>query len=475
MPERDGWSRGSTAQSTAISRCRWRWVAVRGDPTSARPKFAFALETGERFDDNDLRTLARLGLGRSSILLGDDAVGLALLDDAMVAVTAGEASPAVVGIVYCAVIEACQLIFDLRRAREWTAALSRWCDAQPELVPFRGACLIHRAEIMTFNGAWANAMDEVVRACVYLAETHNIAVGDALYRAAELCRLRGQFEEAEAFYMEASDGGREPQPGLALLRLAQGQTPTAAAALRRALAEDHPPLERARLLAPYIEVLLATDDVTEAGAASEELTALAGASVPVPRRLAARSSGAVALADGAAAQALNLLRSAWSTWCDLEVPYEAARARVLIGLACRELGDEESAEMDLHAARHTFADLGAARTSPASTSCSRPRHRPRPKEQPAHRPRGRGVAARRRRQDKPSDRRDPRDQREDSRPPHQQHLREDQRLVPFGGDGLRLPARPHMTACAEIPTPRSVGFAHFARCATRGTFRTVDA
>jgi len=332
-----------------------------GDATSARPKFAFALETGERFDDNDLRTLARLGLGRSSILLGDDAAGLALLDDAMVTVVAGEASPVVVGIVYCAVIEACQLIFDLRRAREWTAALSRWCDAQPELVPFRGACLIHRSEIMTFNGAWAKAMDEVVRACVYLAETHNLAVADALYQRAELCRLRGQFEEAEAFYVEASDGGREPQPGLALLRLAQGQTATAGAALRRALAEDHPPLERARLLAPYIEVLLATDDVTEAGAASEELTALAGhIACPYLDALAARASGAVALADGAAAQALNLLRSAWSTWCDLEVPYEAGRARVLIGLACRELGDEETAEMDLRAARHTFADLGAA-------------------------------------------------------------------------------------------------------------------
>ncbi|RPI08958.1 MAG: hypothetical protein EHM63_05470, partial [Actinobacteria bacterium] len=247
-----------------------------GDPASARPKFEFALAMGERFGDNDLRTMARLGLGRSAIVLGDDTAGLALLDDAMVTVTAGEASPVVVGIVYCAVIEACHLIFDLRRAREWTAALSRWCDTQPELVPFRGACLIHRAQIMTFNGAWANAMEEVLRACAYLAETHNVAVADALYERAELCRLRGELAEAEAFYTEASDRGREPQPGLALLRLAQGQTTTAGAALRRSLAEDHAPLERARLLAPYIEVLLATDDVTEAGAASDELTAIAG-------------------------------------------------------------------------------------------------------------------------------------------------------------------------------------------------------
>jgi DNA-binding CsgD family transcriptional regulator len=331
-----------------------------GDATSARPKFEFARELGDRFGDNDLRTLARLGLGRSLMQLGEDTGGLALLDDAMVTVTSGEASPLVIGIVYCAVIEECQLIFDVRRAREWTAALSRWCDAQPELVPFRGACLIHRSEIMTFNGAWANAMDEAVRACTYLAETHNLAVADALYQRAELCRLRGQFEEAEAFYMKASDGGREPQPGLALLRIAQGQTATAAAALRRALAEEQPPLERARLLAPYIEVLLATDDVTEAGAASEELDAISGrVACPYLDALAARAAGAVALADGAAPRALNLLRSAWSTWCDLEVPYEAARTRVLIGLACRELGDDETAVMDLGAARHTFVDLGA--------------------------------------------------------------------------------------------------------------------
>ena len=331
-----------------------------GDAESARPKFESALEVGDRFGENDLRALGRLGLGRTSMVLGDEAAGLALLDEAMLMVTAGEASPICAGIVYCAVIEECQLIFDLRRAREWTAALSRWCDAQPDLVPFRGQCLIHRAEILTLNGAWADAVDEVMKACARLSERHNPAIADGLYQRAELCRLRGALAEAEALFLEASDRGREPHPGLARLRLAQGQPAPAAAALRRLLAEHHPPLERARLLAPYVEVMLAVDDLTEAGVASSELTAIAARSrAPFIEALAARASGAVALADGAAAQALNLLRAAWNTFCDIEVPYEAARARLLIGLACRELGDEESAEMDLRAARHVFVDLGA--------------------------------------------------------------------------------------------------------------------
>ena len=273
-----------------------------GDAETALPKFEAALGAGVRFGDADLQALARLGVGRSSMQLGDDTRGLRFLDDAMAMVTVGEASPLVVGIVYCAVIEACQLIFDLRRAREWTAALSRWCDAQPELVPFRGQCLIHRAQILTFNGAWADAMEEVTRACARSSEAHDHAIADAVYERAELCRLRGQLDDADALYLEASDRGREPQPGLALLRLAQGQPAVAAAALRRALAEDHPWLERARLLAPYIEVLLAVDDLTAAGIASEELTAIAlRCSTPFIEALAARSAGTVALADGAAA------------------------------------------------------------------------------------------------------------------------------------------------------------------------------
>ena len=331
-----------------------------GDPETAHTKFRIALEAGERFGDVDLRTFGRLGVGRCLLHLGDEDAGLALLDDAMASVTAGETSPIVSGIVYCAVIESCHVILDLRRAREWTDALARWCEAQPDLVPFRGQCLVHRAQIMTLTGAWQTAMDEAERACERLAARHDPAMGDALYEQAEVHRLRGDFAAAETLYVAAGEHGREPHPGLALVRLAQGQHSAALAALRRVLAEDRAPTERARILAPYVEVALAVDDLTAASAAAVELTAIAGTSrMPFLHTLAAGASGAVALADGAAAAALNLLRTAWTTWCDLDVVYEAARSRVLIALACRELGDEDTALMDLRAARQTFAALGA--------------------------------------------------------------------------------------------------------------------
>jgi DNA-binding NarL/FixJ family response regulator len=331
-----------------------------GDPATAHTKFLIALEAGERFGDVDLRTFGRLGVGRCLLHLGNEDAGLALLDDAMASVTAGETSPIVSGIVYCAVIESCHVILDLRRAREWTDALARWCEAQPDLVPFRGQCLVHRAQIMMLTGAWQTAMDEAERACERLAARHDPAMGDALYEQAEVHRLRGDFSAAETLYVEAGEHGREPQPGLALVRLAQGQHSAALAALRRVLAEDRAPTERARILAPYVEVALAVDDLTAASAAAVELTAIAGTSrMPFLHALAAGASGSLALADGAAAAALNLLRTAWTTWCDLDVVYEAARCRALIALACRELGDEDTALMDLRAARQTFAALGA--------------------------------------------------------------------------------------------------------------------
>ena len=146
------------------------------------------------------------------------------------------------------------MILDLRRAREWTDALARWCEAQPDLVPFRGQCLVHRAQIMTLTGAWQTAMDEAERACERLAARHDPAIGDALYEQAELHRLRGDFSAAETLYVEAGEHGREPQPGLALVRLAQGQHAAALAALRRVLAEDRAPTERGRILAPYVEI-----------------------------------------------------------------------------------------------------------------------------------------------------------------------------------------------------------------------------
>ncbi|MGH7528498.1 MAG: DNA-binding response regulator, partial [Gemmatimonadales bacterium] len=332
-----------------------------GDYTNAYATFTQAAEIGDRFGDPDLVTLARHGQGRSLIRLGETAKGMALLDEIMVGVTTGEVSPIVVGDVYCGVISACQEIFDLRRAQEWTAALSHWCEDQPDLVPYRGQCLVRRAEIMLLRGAWQDAMDEARRACERLSHPPGQpGLGAAFYQQAELHRLRGEFAGAEAAYREASRWGRNPQPGLAQLRLAQGQIEAAAAAIRQALDEAREPRTRSRLLPAHVEIAISAGDVPAARAAADELSRIAAdLDAPFLRAVSAHATGAVLLVEGDARAALATLRRGWTVWCELEAPYEAARTRLLIGEACRALGDADTGTLELDAARQAFQRLGA--------------------------------------------------------------------------------------------------------------------
>lgn len=323
--------------------------------------FKEVAEIAERFGDQDLTAFGHLGRGRSLIAMDRTVEGVAHLDDAMFSVMAGDVSPLVAGIIYCATIDACQEIFDVRRAQEWTEALTRWCAAQPGLVPYRGQCLVHRAEIMQLRGAWPDALDEATRAREWLSEPFNPAVGAAYYQLAEIHRLRGAYEEAEDAYRQASQYGRSAQPGLAQMRLAQGQTDAAEAAIRREVSEAKDPAGRSKMLPAFVDIMLATGDVVSARGAADELSTIAnGLDAPLLRAVAAQAEGDVLLGEGDARGALGPLREAWKAWQEIEAPYEAARVRVSIGLACRALGDLDTAEMELDAARNDFARLGAA-------------------------------------------------------------------------------------------------------------------
>jgi ATP/maltotriose-dependent transcriptional regulator MalT len=337
-------------------------ASAAGDHASAETAAARAAEIGARVGDADLLTLALHFQGRGLVEGGRVREGLALLDEAMVAVVAGEVWPPVAGNIYCSMIDACQEVFDLRRAHEWTTALAAWWSKQTDLVTFTGQCLVHRAEIMQLHGAWPEALEETKRACERLAHAADkYASGAALYRQAELHRARGEFAAAEDAYREASQWGHDVQPGLALLRLAEGKTDAAEASIRRVVDEATDKLRRARLLPAQVEIMLAVGDVAAARAAAGELSKIAeDCDTPALRAAAGQSLGAVLLAEGEARSALGALRHTWDVWRNLDAPYEAARVRVLIALGCRLLGDEESAALELDAARRVFGELGAA-------------------------------------------------------------------------------------------------------------------
>ncbi len=331
---------------------------VQGDPSAGHAAFTQAAEIANRFGDRDLASLACSGRGRALICLGQIAEGVELLDEAMVAVIAGDVTPLLAGDIYCSVLEACQETFDLRRAYEWTVSLAQWCAAQPDLVRYRGECLLYRAEVMQWRGKWDDAARDAHAACELLMSRP--AAGAAFYRLGEIHRLRGEFAKAETAYTRANERGRKPQPGLSLLRLAQGQNDTAAASIRGVLLDTRAPDARARMLGAAVEILLAAGDLEHASAGAAELSEIASAfDAALLSAASAHATGAVLLAEGDVAGAATALHRASEIWRNLETPYEEAHTCLLMATVCDRRGDQDGRHLELDTARRLFKELNA--------------------------------------------------------------------------------------------------------------------
>ena len=333
-----------------------------GDYAKAGETVVQVVDSGRRFGDPDLIALGLTCQGRFTIYSGRVPEGLALLDEAMVGVAAGEVSPIIAGMVYCALIEACQEVSDFARAAAWTSALTRWCDTQPGLVPFTGQCSLHRGQIMRLRGAYDEALTEFVLAQRrYQVEGTTAPAAAALKEQGDVLRVQGKLDEAEAAYREAAELGYEPQPGLALLWLARGRTAAAVSAMRRLLAEAQMPVQRSSMLPAGVVVMLAAGLVEDARRYADEFSEVAaGFGNPAVQAMAGYAAASVALSSGNVDEALGQARESSRLWNEIGSPYEAARARVLVARALRELGDEESATGELAVARRVFTEVGAA-------------------------------------------------------------------------------------------------------------------
>jgi DNA-binding CsgD family transcriptional regulator len=334
---------------------------VQGDAAASYARFTRAADIASKYGDRSLSALACHGRGRALIRLGRITEGVALLDEAMVSVIAGDVMPVLAGDIYCSVLEGCQEIFDLPRALDWTTSLARWCAGQPGLVRYRGECLIYRAEIMQWQGNWSAAEQDARGACELLTSGRGrAAAGAAFYRLGEVHRLRGEFAKAETAYARANECGRKPLPGLSLLRLAEGDIDTAVASIRSALVDTSARASRARVLAAAVEILLAAGDVEGGRAAAEELCDLAQAvGTPLLAAISAHAIGAVLLAEGDLVTASTSLRQACEAWRDLKTPYEEAQSRLLMAAVCKRRGDRDGHRLDLEAARRLFEELNA--------------------------------------------------------------------------------------------------------------------
>ncbi len=336
-----------------------------GELERAKEELARARELASRHGDRSLETMALVYQGAFQVWTGDVEGGLAILDEATAAATSGELDPLATGVIYCVTIDSCQALGDCGRASEWTDVANRWCD-RLDVTGFPGACRVHRAEILRLRGEWPKAEEQALQACEELHDYNRGVTAAGFYEIGEIRRRRGDFAAAEEAYREADERGRDPQPGLALLRLAQGKVDAAGTAIRRSLSNEAlDPLSRSRRLPAQVEIALATGEIRRAREAADELETIAdryrvdGRRTPAFEGAVRLVEGRIRLAEHDWEGAAGALRAARETWNTVGAPYETAEARLLLGLAYRGEGDEDGAREELTIARTTFDRLGA--------------------------------------------------------------------------------------------------------------------
>jgi class 3 adenylate cyclase len=318
-----------------------------------------AEELARRFGDRDLLALGIQDQGRALVGKGEVDEGWKLLDEATVAAVSGELSPYVTGVIYCNTITVCKHVGDWRRAGEWSEAAKRWCERQA-IAGFPGMCRVYRAGVMLMRGDWSAAEREARAACEELGGFNVEYAAEAFYELGDVKLHIGDLVAAEEAFSRAHELGRDPQPGLARLRLAQGNLKAAGTCITGALSEAGAELERAALLPTRVEIALAAGDLDAASEATEELEAIAATFGTIALRASAHTArGHLALAKKDATVALENLRRARRLWQEVDAPYEAATVRLLLARAYLESDNEDSAVLEARSAAAAFDRLGA--------------------------------------------------------------------------------------------------------------------
>jgi class 3 adenylate cyclase len=336
-----------------------------GDLDASEEHTHRAADLATRFGDRNLEAMTRVILGRIAVLRGEVDKGLALLDEATASAISGELEPWTTGFIYCATITSSSGVGDYRRAKEWTEAANRWCD-RSQIKGFPGACRVHRASIMRLQGDWPSAEEQATQACEELGAFDPFTTGAGFYEIGEIRRRRGDFAAAEEAYRQVKEWGRDPQPGLALLRLAQGKAESAATAIKRTLGNTDDPIGRIRRLPAQVEIALTLGDLRTARMAAEELDTIVdrfkvgGMRAPAFDAIVCLSWGQIRLAEQDWEGAISAFERSAETWRGVGAPYEVAEAQMHLGLALRRAGQEDEAKDELIAARAAFERLGAA-------------------------------------------------------------------------------------------------------------------